>query len=189
MHKPSKRTYVLLTSIVLIFVIWGIFSRYVPPDVLVDKIGIKNVYLGAFILASVGGFSSITGTSVYTAIVAIANDNVVNTIILGIMSGLGIFLSDSLFFLLASYGRNMIVKVASNWERTFTKVSRWVRAAPDWSVYAVVFLYSAFAPLPNDILLGTLAVTGYSYKQFALYLFIGDLTAMLLLTQIADRVS
>jgi uncharacterized membrane protein YdjX (TVP38/TMEM64 family) len=185
--KPSKRTYALLGTILLILIAWALFFYFVPPEVLVDRIGIRNTYLAAFILAVVGGFSSITGTSLYAALAAFAQGGV-NTWILGIVGGLGIFFSDSLFYFLASYGREMITKIAARWNTVFDRIRRWIKLAPDWLVYTGVFLYSAFAPIPNDILLAVLALSGYSYRQFAPYLLLGDLTMTIILTNLAERV-
>ena len=53
---------------------------------------------------------------------------------------------------------------------------------PKWVVYGVIFLYAAFSPLPNDIILAVLALSNYSYRQFAPFLFLGDVTVALMLT-------
>ena len=187
--KSSKQTYAFFITIILVLAGWILFFNYISPEELVQKIGIKNVYLASFILSVVGGFSSITGTSVYAAITAIAHSGVVNPLVLGVISGLGIFLSDSLFYFIARYGHETIVRTTEHWKRIFGKIRRWVRFAPDWLLYTGVLLYSAFSPLPNDIILAVLAVSGHSYRQFAPFLFVGDLTLMFLLTQFADRLA
>lgn len=184
----STRLYVLLGTVILILVGWAVFFHFVPPELLVEKIGIRNTYLAAFILAIVGGFSSVTGTSLYATLAAFAYSGEVNSLVLGVVSGLGLFLSDSLFYLVAEYGRGIIVKVASRWDVLFNRIRRWVRIAPNWLVYVGIFLYSAFSPIPNDVLLAVLVLSGYSYRQFALYLFLGDLTFALLLTNVAGNV-
>lgn len=186
--KSSARLYLALGIVLLILAGWAVFFHFVPPETLVDKIGIENTYLATFILAIVGGFSSITGTSFYATLAAFAHGGTVNPLILGIVGGLGLFLSDSLFYFVANYAREMIRKTTERWEDIFNKIRRWVRIAPDWVVYAGIFLYVAFAPLPNDILLAVLVLSGYSYKQFALYLFLGDMTFTYLLTQVAGSV-
>lgn len=186
--KSSTQIYVLVAVILFLLIGWAIFFHYIPPELIVKKIGIQNTYLAAFILAVVGGFSSITGTSLYATLAALAHGGGVNTLILGLVSGLGLFLSDSLFYIIANYGRNIIKKTADHWEKIFNKIQKWIRIAPDWIVYSGVYLYSAFMPIPNDILLAVLAVSGYSYRQFALYLFLGDMTATILLTHVAGSI-
>lgn len=189
MATHTKNTYITVGIAVLVIIGWIILFHFFPPNVLVEKIGIKNSYLIAFVMSVIGGFSSITGTSVYAALAAIAHSGGVNVTMLGIVSGLGIFLSDSLFYFAADYGRGMIVRIASEWETVFNRVRRWVRIAPDWLVYLGIVAYSAFSPFPNDILLAVLVVSGYSYRQFAPYLFVGDLTAMILLTHVAGAIA
>lgn len=183
----NKRLYIPLAIIVLVLFAWLLFFHFVPPETLVRTIGVQNTYLFAFLLAVIAGFSSITGTSLYATIAALAHGGV-NNLILGIVSGLGLFLSDSFFYFVAVYGRNFIAQTASHWERLFKWIHEWVHRAPRWLVFAVVFLYSAFAPIPNDILLGVLAISGYSYKQFFPYLLLGDITAMILLTMVSQSV-
>lgn len=186
--KSSARIYVLLGTAALILVGWAVFFYFVPPEILVDKIGVQNTYLAAFLLSVVGGFSSITGTSLYATLAAFAHSGEVNTFMLGIVSGLGLFLSDSLFYFIADYGHGILLKSTARWKTVFEKMRRWVRIAPDWLVYAGIFLYVAFAPIPNDILLAVLVLSGYSYRQFAFYLFLGDLTFTLILTNVAGSV-
>lgn len=186
--KSSTRIYALLGIVVLVLVGWAVFFYFVSPELIIDKIGIKNTYLAAFILSSVAGFSSITGTSVYATLAAFAHGGA-NPLILGTVSGLGLFLSDSLFYFLASYGHTMITKTMAKWDTAFKKMRRWTRIAPDWLVFTVVYLYSAFAPVPNDLLLVVLVVSGYSYRQFAPYLLLGDLTGALVLAYVAGSLS
>lgn len=189
MKKSTQSIYAALGIILLVIAGWFLFFHFFPPETIIEKIGINNVYLAAFLMASIGGFSSITGTSVYVALAGFAHSGSVNTLMLGIISGLGIFLSDSLFYFVVDYGRDMITKVESRWEKLFERVRRWMRVAPDWLVYMGVFACSAFAPIPNDILLAALVMSRYEYKRFVPYLFAGDLTAMILLTHVAKSVA
>lgn len=188
MKSSRRRIYALLGLVILILIAWAIFFHFVPPEELVRKIGVQNTYLIAFLLAVIGGFSSITGTSLYATLIALSQGGV-NPTILGMVGGLGLFLSDSLFYFVLDYSRKMITKVADKWETIFNKIRSLVRRAPDWLVYVGVFLYSAFAPLPNDILLAVLTVSRYSYRQFAPYLFAGDIVMALLLTHVVNNLS
>lgn len=188
MKSSRRRIYALLGLVILILIAWAVFFHFVPPEELVRKIGVQNTYLIAFLLAVIGGFSSITGTSLYATLIALSQGGV-NPTTLGMVGGLGLFLSDSLFYFVLDYSRKMITKVADKWETTFNKIRSLVRRAPDWLVYVGVFLYSAFAPLPNDILLAVLTVSRYSYRQFAPCLFAGDIVMALLLTHVVNNLS
>lgn len=160
---------------------WAIFFYLVPPDVLVDKIGVKNSYLISFLVAVIAGFSSITGTSLYATLAVLSNGGA-SPLILGLVGGLGLFISDSLFYYILSRWRDHITKIIHEWGGIFKKLQYYIRIFPDWVVYSFVFAYIAFAPIPNDILLAVLAVSGYYYRQLFLFILIGDVTMTLILT-------
>ena len=183
--KPVNKLYAIVGAVALIFLGWAVFFYYFPVQELIDKIGIQNTYLVAFLLATIGGFSSLTGTSLYVALIALSQAGV-NPIILGIVGGLGLFLSDTIFYFIIVKVRSLITKITNRWERLFRRMWKWFYVCPDWVVYLGVFLYAAFSPLPNDILLAVLALSSYSYRQFAWFLLAGDITIGLVLTHIGS---
>lgn len=187
MNKDTVKLYGLFFLVLSILIGWAVFFHYYPIENLVSDIGIQNTYLAAFTLAVVGGFSSITGTSLYAALIALAHAGV-NSLALGVIGGIGLFISDSLFYYVAGKMRFLIVHATKGWERLFRRVWKWVYKTPSWLVYVGIFLWCAFAPIPNDILLAVLALSGYSYRQFAVFLFLGDLTMTILLTHVAGSV-
>ncbi len=189
MYKLDKRKkfYGVIALVLLILVGWALFFHYYPVDELVNDIGIENTYFAAFMLAVIGGFSSITGTSLYAALVALAHGGV-NPLVLGVIGGIGLFISDSLFYFVITKVRHILVDITKKWERVFRKVWKILYVTPSWVVYILIFLYTAFAPIPNDIVLALLAVSGYSYRQFAVFLLLGDLTMALLLTNVSNAV-
>lgn len=183
--KPQAKLYGLGAVVILILAGWAIFFHFFPVVELVERIGIQNTYLAAFLLAAVGGFSSLTGTSLYAALIALSAGGV-NPIALGIIGGLGLFLSDTIFYFIVTKIRALMVRVTNKYDRVFRKMWRWFYVMPPWIIYIGVYLYAAFAPLPNDILLAILALSSYSYRQFAWFLLAGDLTMALVLTHIGD---
>jgi uncharacterized membrane protein YdjX (TVP38/TMEM64 family) len=78
--------------------------------------------------------------------------------------------------------RSLITAVTGKWERVFRRVWQWTYRMPKWAVYLVIYCYAAFAPIPNDILLAILALSSFRYREFAAYLFLGDITMTLILT-------
>ncbi len=163
---------------------WALFFHYYPINRLISDFGITNMYVAAFVLAVIGGFSSLTGISLYAALIVLARGGV-NPYILGTVAGLGIFISDSLFYAVAFRMRSFVIDSNGRFNRLFKHMWRWVYKTPSWLVFFFVYLYSAFAPIPNDILLAVLALSGYEYKEFAPFLFLGDITGMILLTTVA----
>lgn len=183
--KPRAKLYGLGAVVVLILIGWALFFHFFPVSELVEKIGIQNTYLAAFLLAAIGGFSSLTGTSLYAALIALSAGGV-NPIALGIIGGLGLFLSDTVFYFVITKIRTLIARITTKYDRIFRKMWRWLYAMPDWVVYIGVYVYAAFAPLPNDILLAVLALSSYSYRQFVWFLLAGDLTMALILTHLGE---
>lgn len=182
--KTSKKLYVTVAAVALILIGWALFFHFYPVENLVNDIGIENTYLAAFMLAVIGGFSSLTGTSLYAALIGLAHGGV-NPIMLGLIGGLGLFISDSIFYLIVTRVRHHIKLITDKWERLFRKIWTWVYRMPHWVVYAGIFCYCAFAPMPNDVLLTVLALSSYQYRQFAIFLLLGDFTTALLLTTLS----
>ena len=183
----KKKFYGVIVLVLLVLIGWAVFFHFYPVDRLVNDIGIENTYFAAFMLAAIGGFSSVTGTSLYAALVALAHGGV-NPLVLGTIGGIGLFISDSLFYFVITKVRHILVDITKKWERVFRKIWKLLYVTPSWIVYTLIFSYTAFVPFPNDILLALLAVSGYSYRQFAIFLLLGDLTMALLLTNVSNAV-
>lgn len=179
--KRETKLYGIILFLVLLLAGWAFFFHVYPVEELVSDIGIQNTYLAAFLLAVIGGFSSLTGTSLYAALIALAQGGV-NPLALGIIGGIGLFVSDTLFYYLLTHLRGTVAHITHKWDRLFRRLWKLVYRTPNWIVYLGVFVFAAFAPLPNDLLLAILALSNYKYRQFAIFLFAGDLTITLLLT-------
>ncbi len=169
--------YGIFILILFITIGWGVFFYYISPSAIVEKIGIQNSYLVAFIISAICGFSSITSTTFYVTIGALAKVGS-NPFLLGISGGLGVCLSDFVFFYVIRKGTPVIDK---HWKKLMDFMKRIVTWMPDWMLYIFVFLYSGFFPVPNDILLVALAFGKIPFKKIALYLFAGDIVSTLLI--------
>lgn len=169
--------YGLIILILCITIGWGIFFHYISPEVIVRKIGIENSYLVAFIISAICGFSSITSTTFYVTIGALARGGA-QPFLLGIAGGLGVCLSDFLFFYVISRGTPVIDK---HWKKLMDFMNRIVMWMPEWMLHVSVFLYSGFFPAPNDLLLVTLAFGKIPFKKIMPYLFAGDIVSTLLI--------
>ncbi|MDB5260459.1 MAG: hypothetical protein JWN37_690 [Candidatus Nomurabacteria bacterium] len=178
--KNKLKFYGPFVVIILILIGWAILFNIVSPAVIVQKIGIQNAYIFAFVLAVICGFSSITGATFYAAVLTLASGGL-NPLILGIVGGLGLCISDFAFFFVVSHGTAVIDK---HWEGLSTFIKKWLSRMPAWFIYIFVFLYSAFAPIPNDIMLVSLAIGKTSFKKFAPYLFLGDIVSVIVLAYI-----
>lgn len=166
-----RRHYVLV-SIGAFFVALNVFFYFYSPADLVAVVGINNTYLVTFAIAATGGLSTLTGTVLYVAIATFAAGGATPWL-LGLFGGAGIFVSDSVFYLLARLGRESVPR---KWEPWIDKVHTFVQSHPEWLVLFFMYLYLSFAPLPNDILMIALVLGGYRYRQIAPVLFVGSMT-------------
>lgn len=179
--KDNKiKLYYIFALILLLILVINLIFIFVTPEEIVNFIGLENSYIVTFILASIGGLSSFTGAALFTAIATFAAGGS-NPLILGLVGGLGIFISDSVFYILSRVGRNAIPK---HYSKEINKLLVWFKKSPEWLIFLVVYLYLGFTPLPADILMIALAFAGISYKRiFPILLFasltIGILTAYL----------
>jgi hypothetical protein len=175
--KSWFKFYGVFILIVLITVGWGVFFYYVSPTTLVTKIGIDNSYLVAFFVAVICGFSSVTGTTFYVTIGALSNGGA-SPLLLGIIGGIGVCISDTAFYFLVSKGTHIINK---HFIKFSNFIKKWVKIVPSFVVNIGVFIYSAFIPIPNDVLLVTLSLSRVPFKKVAPYLFAGDIVSTLLI--------
>lgn len=160
---------------------WAAFFYFISPDEVVRVIGIQNSYLVVFILAVICGFSSFTATTFFVAIAALSQGGA-NPLLLGLSGGVGLCVSDFAFYFVVSRGTPVIDK---HWKKLSTFLRHWITVLPDWIIYPFIFLYSTFAPLPNDIILVALAFGGYPFKKIAPFLFLGDIASAILLAYVA----
>ncbi len=142
-------------ALVLFLLLWSLFLWFVDPTEIVRQIGVENTYLVAFFLALFGGLSSVTGASFFAAIATFASGGA-HPFLLGFWGGLGIFLSDLVFFFIARRG-------IKSFEKHAGLLTEWlVRHLKKWPTFlwlVGVYLYIGFTPLPNDVLMIALALT------------------------------
>lgn len=165
-----------LAGAVIFIAMWAVALVFIPPENLVEKIGVENTYLVAFLLAAIGGLSTITGTSFFAVVATLANGGG-DPILLGLLGGFGIFLSDSVFFFLAHHGTNILVGQESLFRQ---KMLEFIEKVPDWFLGIFVFAYVGFSPLPNDILMIALALAKIRYKSIVPALLAGSITIVLI---------
>lgn len=171
MFRTIKKHYLIALAVAII-ALWAIALIFVSPEEVIDKIGVRNSYLIVFLLAVIGGLSTITGTSFFATVATFANGGA-DPLLLGLIGGIGIFLSDSVFFFLAQQG----AKVLKEKENSFrSKLLKSIEKIPHWFVGIFVFLYVGFSPLPNDILMIALAIGKVRYSKIALPILFGSIT-------------
>ncbi|MEX0918871.1 MAG: hypothetical protein WDZ85_02800 [Candidatus Paceibacterota bacterium] len=169
--KQFKK-YRLLIIILLFLALWSVLMWSIGPETIVEYIGIKNTYLVVFILAVIGGLSAVTGISFFATVATFAAGGS-HPLALGLIGGLGIFLSDLIFFLIAQYGTLVF-------NEKLSPLSIWLakkkRAWPEWLIPFFVYFYLGFTPLPNDLLMMALALAKVPLRRLWLPILAGSLT-------------
>lgn len=172
MHIRKKRIILFLALIVLM--IWSISLFFVDIAQLVEHIGISNVYLLLLITAITSGTSFLTTTSFYAVYLSYVNAGF-DPWILSVIGGIGLSVGDSIFFYFAWKTQEAIDGTHG---KLYKKIYNFVVHLPRWGVYIFTFLYSAFVPLPNDILMIALGVLQYKYRYIIPCVIIGNIVLL-----------
>lgn len=150
----------------------SVLLYYYPPDVIVDSIGVENSYLMVFLIAAIGGLSSVTSGVFYAAVATFTSGGAIPWL-LGIIGGIGISIGDSIIFGLISYG---FKDVEGQWRERIKKIRTYVDRYPSYVVYTVLFLVLGVSPLPNDIVMFALVMLGFRYLTIAPILLLAGIT-------------
>jgi len=168
----GKKGYYALGGAILLFVAAAIVVFVVGPEQIVTYVGVKSSYTVVFLLGAIAGLSTLTSSSFYTALVTFASGGA-NPFILGLVGGLGMFISDSIFYNLALYGKR---HVPDSWQKGIARLAEWGKRYPTWLILLVAFITIAFIPLPNDLIMLVLVALGFPYIRVAPLLLVGDIT-------------
>lgn len=174
----TTRHHWTLALVILAVVGWAVLFRYVPTAAITDLVGARNIYAATFLLALVAGFSSLTGSAAYAAAIGFARAGA-DPLLLGLSGGIGLFLSDSAFYLLVMRGR---IVLEARFSGLLARLQAIIERIPPLAVYVFIYLFAAFGPLPNDVMLAALVLAGYAYRRFWPALLLGDVTFMLFLS-------
>jgi len=175
--KNNKKYFISL-GIGLFFLIGVIvFFYYNDPTKLIESIG-ANGYLFIFLFGILGGVSSLTAGSFFATVIAFAVGGL-EPAFLAIVGGSGMLIGDLVFYFLGKTGKNALGPRAQIFVEKYTKK---VQGRPYWQIAIFAYLYTAFTPLPGDILSVGLAFAGYDIKRAALPMWLGNMTLLFLLT-------
>lgn len=169
--------------VLLILIGWSAFFIIVSPESLIERVGVGNSYLISFLISLLAGFSMFTGTAAYATVIEFARGGA-NPLYLGITSGIGLFLSDSIFYLLVMRGRNALTTRFGRW---LSRFHHFMQRLPSMIVYLGVYLFCAFGPIPNDVMMSVLIIGGYEYKKVWPAFLVGDITFMLFLSYLFQQ--
>lgn len=187
MENKKKRIKKLIAfSVLVVFLISLItFLLFVSPEEIVDNLGVRNGYIILFIVSFFGGFSSGGAFSFISFLVTLVAGGM-NPIHLALIAGVSLALGDMIMFYAGSRGRDL---VKGKWDKKIDRVTNLLKKRK-WTEKAIpvfAYLYMGFTPLPNDILLLSLAAVEYPQKKMNVIIILGDLTFALMLTMLAVK--
>ncbi|MEX2369127.1 MAG: hypothetical protein WD552_01905 [Candidatus Paceibacterota bacterium] len=182
MHKRYQN-YLLIAGIILFIVAWSILLSHVSPREIVDYIGINNSVAVAFLISTFGGLSSITAGSYYAMLITFSSGGV-NPLLLGIATGVGLTISDSLVYYLGTRGHEVLT---GSWREHADRLSVWINKQHERSVQLFAFIYFGLTPMPNDLLTGALGLAEYSYKRLLPVMLLGNITLAVIIAEFAAR--
>jgi membrane protein DedA with SNARE-associated domain len=172
--KSKYKSFIFL----LVFVIsWSVVLYFINPQKIVDFIGINNGYVVGFLISLLGGVSVASSGVIYTMLATLVAGGL-NFVILGIVIGIGASIGDMVMFFVGMKGKTSLEKKFKNF---FANYDKWLKKVPKPVIYLFVFIYTAFIPLPNDIILVPLGLAGYSFKKIFMFVFAGNLVFMIVL--------
>ncbi len=163
--------FILLLTINTFLYFWG-------HDRIADIIRLENAYLLVLIITTFGGLSILTSAASFTSMIVFVGAGA-NPILIALAGATGIFVSDTLYFFLAFFGKK---SVPIKWESKLLVLENWMQQRPGWLVLLASYVYLGFTPLPNDFLMFGLALSGYSYKRILAPLVMGNITVAFLIT-------
>lgn len=174
MSKNFKLVFmVLLIILIAVSVLLFIFD----PQVIVDYIGLHNVYLSLFVISLFSGVSTLTSVPYLATLYALAQTTA-SPLLLGIAGGLGIFVGDVFYYYLGHSGRQII---SGRPKQYVDKFANWLGKRSDKFAEIISYLYTGFTPLPNDILMLAMSLGKVPFNKIAIPVLIGTVQLSILL--------
>ena len=162
-----------------------VLLRFVSPEQIVNKIGVRNGYILTFVVSFFGGFSA-GGSVSFISLLIILVTGGMNPIYLGLVSGISLAIGDMIMFYAGSKGRELI---EGKWDKRIKRVANVFkkRKGLEKMIPVTAYLYIGFTPLPNDILILFLAAIEYPAKKMNRIIVLGDITFALMITILASK--
>jgi len=184
--KPKKYRKELLTFVFLIglLIVFLYLISTNNPQELVEKVGIKNGYIIAFLASFLAGFSAVTTAIAYSIIGTLIAGGL-NPLLLGLIGGLSLSMGDMLMFYIGSKGRRL---VTGKYDKEIEYLSNKIKnSKAEKFMPLIAYIYIAFTPLPNDWLILFLASIEYPPNKTYKIIVLGDFTLMLVFTLLVTQ--
>lgn len=151
---------------------------FIGPQEIVEYLGIGNTVVALFIISVLAGVSSFGGAVWFSSLLGFSVGGA-HPLLLGIVSGLGIFISDTFFYHMALYGKRSLPNTLRS---KIQKILEFIHITPDWIILGLAFIYLGLTLFPADILMLILALSGYRYRKIFPVLLLGSISISLLVS-------
>ncbi len=157
----------------LMFIVtWGFLVHQFPPQEIVERFGVTNGYAIAFVAGFLGGVSTFTSIP-YALVVITLGAGGLNPVLLGITSATGLFLGDTTSYFFGFYGHHV---VPNGFQEKLQKFRDWLLARKRaWMIPVVIFLYGAFFPFSNDVVVISFGLARYPFWRVMIPLGLGTI--------------
>jgi len=185
MVKKYNKKLISFLALVIFLVFLIILLYFISPEEIVNKIGVRNGYILAFVVSFFGGFSAGGSVSFISLLITFVVGGM-NPVYLGLLAGTSLAIGDMIIFYAGSKGREL---VRGKWDKKIDKVTnvfkkrKWLKKI----IPIIAYVYIGFIPLPNDILILFLAAIEYPVKKMNGIIILGDITFALMITILAAK--
>lgn len=174
--KYLKKRYLVFFWLLLFFVLMWVLLSYFDTQKIVSYIWIENTYFVIFLIAAIWWFSSVSWYPLI-AIMATFISWWSNFLLIWLLAWIWIMFWDSLFYYFGIKSRDLV-----EWKtkKYVSIMSRFLNSKNKYVTPIVIYIYSWWSPLPNDILTISVGISWYPYKKAFIPLFLWNITHMLL---------
>jgi len=173
-HWKSVGVFLFLVSLI------GVLSFFVlgySPEDISEAIGEEYAYMALFVSALLGGTSLLIPFPYYVLSVSFGASGM-HPLFLGLCAGLGTMIGDSIMYFAARHGR---VFASGKMKIRFERALRVLMKKHPRKVPIVVFLYTAFVPLSDDLIVIPAGLLKYPFAHIIIPAFLGKVTFNMLL--------
>jgi len=148
----------------------------------VAEVGIKNTYLLVFLFSIIGGVSALTAASFYTAIFTLASTGI-SPYVIALVAAPGILIGDLVFWYLGLQGRALAYEAFGN---LLTRMADYLSTKSKWFVSVFAFVYTGLTPFPGDILMASLAILRFRFRDICIPVLLGNYLLVLLIAKLGS---
>ncbi len=157
--------------------LWLTLLLFISPERILSIIGLEMGYFFIF-LSALLGIPALGSFSFYITFLTLVSTGEFNLFLLILTIVPARIFGDFLFFSLGYKGHAALNDLIS---RSLKSFSLWLKKKPSWVLSLVVYLYSSFAPLPQDALMVTMGLGKIKFRSIFLPILLGNVTFILLI--------